>query len=112
MAAITSAYIDEQIGYLRTEHAFYIVYDEEFGGDESDLPELRRLLRRAAKAAGMRVHTRVYEDDAVWVYDPDWNPTAEERAAFYEERYAPRRPQPLDRDITPPTRERHLRIVD
>lgn len=110
MAIITAAYIDEQIGYLRTEHAFYIVYDEEFGGDETDLPELRRLLRRAAKAAGMRVHTRVYEDDAVWVYDPDWNPSAEERAAFEAERAA-NRTQLLEEATTPPTR-RHLHIVD
>jgi hypothetical protein len=75
MARITAEYIEEQIGYLRTDHEFYIVYDEEFGGDETDLPELRRLLRRAAKQAGMRVHTRVHEDDAVGVYDPDWDQT-------------------------------------
>ncbi|WP_440711636.1 hypothetical protein [Herbiconiux sp. YIM B11900] len=84
MATITPEFIEEQIGYLRTDHEFYIAYDE-FHGDESDLPELRSQLRDAAKAAGMRVHTRVYEDDAVWVYDPDWNPTPEEREAIHRE---------------------------
>jgi hypothetical protein len=96
MARITAEYIQEQIGYLRTDHEFYIVYDEEFGGDETDLRELRRRRRRAAKQAGMRVRTHVYEDDAVWVYDPDWDQTVT---------YAP---PPADEK---PTR-RHLRAVN
>lgn len=59
----------------------------------------------------MRVHTRVYEDDAVWVSDPDGNPAAEERAAFEEERDAAARARLLEETTTPPT-GRHLRIVD
>ncbi|WP_431030797.1 hypothetical protein [Plantibacter sp. RU18] len=108
MATITPEYIDEQIDYLRTEHEFYIVYDE-FGGDERDLAELRRLLRRAAKAASMRVHRRVYEDDAVWVYDPDWNPAQGEREAIHWER-SPARSQPAAADV--PARGRHLRALN
>jgi hypothetical protein len=91
MGKITAAYIEEQIGYLRTEHEFIIEYDEEFGGSPADIPELRRLLRRAARAAGMRVHTRIYDDDALTVFDPDWNPTPAERAAFHREQDERRR---------------------
>jgi hypothetical protein len=116
MANITAAYIDEQIGYLRTEHEFIIVYDEEFGGSPADIPELRRLLRRAAKAAGMRVHTRVYDDDALTVFDPDWNPTPAERAAFHREqderRRAARHELQHQQEVTSVRPVRHLRPLN
>ncbi|TAJ49665.1 MAG: hypothetical protein EPO52_01515 [Herbiconiux sp.] len=111
MVDISPAYIAEQIGYLRTDREFYIEFDE-FGGDMSDLPELRRLLRRAAKAAGLRVHS-TYEDgdDAVWVYDPDWQPTPQERLAFLDAKreaaFARR-----DAEQAEGTPVRHLRIVE
>lgn len=63
MATITTAYIDERISYLRTDHSFHIANDDEFGRTE----ELPRFLHRAAGAAGMRVRARIYEDDDAWV---------------------------------------------
>lgn len=63
--------VHETIDLLKIQHEFYVEYDE-FDGPEN-IDEYRVLLRRAAKAAGMRVHTRHYDmDDALWVYDPDW----------------------------------------
>lgn len=112
MGKITPEYIDEQIGYLRTEHEFIIVYDEEFDGSPADIPELRRLLRRAAKAAGMRVHTRCYDDDALTVFDPDWKPTPTERAAFHreqEERRRAARQEHAQQQLTRTRPVRHLR---
>lgn len=114
MGKITPEYIDEQIGYLRDEHEFIIVYDEEFGGSPADIPELRRLLRRAAKAAGMRVHTRCYDDDALTVFDPDWSPTPAERAAFHQEQ-ADRRRAARDQHLQQRTQTRplqHLRPLN
>lgn len=87
MGKITAAYIEEQIGYLRTEHEFIIVYDEEFGRCPADIPELRR----AAKAAGIRVNMRVHDHNALTVFDPDWNPTPAQRAAFHREQDERRR---------------------
>jgi hypothetical protein len=67
---------------LRTEHAYYVTFDE-LGG-EDNIAAFRTALRRAAKAEGMRVHTfRGAHDPVLWINDPDYTPSPEEvRAAM------------------------------
>lgn len=68
------------VQYIR--HGDFAIYPIELlpGG----LQEWRKLLRRRAREAGMRVSVRRLGSDHVRVFDPDWEPTRAERAALVD----------------------------
>lgn len=92
---------------MRTEHAYYVTFDK-LGGEEH-LAAFRTVLRRAAKAAGMRVHTfRGAHDPILWINNPDYTPSAEALRAAVLGAAADTRLGPSAPPLTPPK----LRILD
>lgn len=91
---------------LQKEHNFYVTF-EELGGEENIAP-FRTVLRRAAKAVGMRVQTfRGAHEPILWLVDRDYTPSLEQMRKAVEA--ASLETLPTER----PSRDRgHLRIVD